>query len=411
MAAFDFSALDAKGKQKKGVLEADSARQVRQQLRDKGWTPLSVELTVKKVSAKVEKTGLFSGFSFSTQPSISTGELALVTRQLATLIESGLQIEECLRSVSLQSENPKIKSMMIAVRSKVLEGYTLANAFSEYPKAFPDLFRATVAAGEHAGHLDLVLNSLADYTESRQATQQKVKMAAMYPIILLVVCLSIVVGLLVKVVPTIVKSFASTGAELPGLTTALINVSEFLQNYWLLLVLAGVGGYLIVKWYVSNEKRRYGLHKSMLNVPLIGKISKGFNTARFASTLSILSKSGVPLVEAIKISAEVIPNLYIREIVEGAGVKVSEGSSLYKSLEGVNHFPPMMLAMIASGEASGNLESMLERTANNEDKNLEQLITTVVGLFEPLMLLFMGAVVMIIVLAIMLPIINMNNLV
>ncbi len=403
MAAFDYKALDEKGRQKKGVIEADSARQVRQQLRDKGLVPLSVEQTV-------EKQNRASGFSARGR-GLSVKDLALITRQIATLIQSGIPVEEALRAVSDQNDKPRIRSMMLAIRARVLEGHTLADSLAEFPNAFPKLYRSTVAAGEHAGHMDLVLNRLADYTESRQQARQKIQLAAIYPVILSVVAISIVVFLLTYVVPDIIEVFINNGQELPALTQGLLVVSGFLTHWGVYILVALAAVVFGFNYLLKKDKFRFSVHKKILSAPFISKMSKGMNTARFASTLSILNSSGVPLVEAIRISGEVLSNDCLKSSVMEAAVMVSEGSSLKNSLESTGYFPPMMLHMIASGESSGELDQMLERTARNQENDLEGLISTIVGLFEPLMLLFMGGVVLIIVLAIMLPILSMSNLV
>lgn len=403
MAAYEFRALDASGRQQKGVLEADSPRQVRQQLRDKGWTPLSVE-------ASVERHNRSTGFR-RRGTGLSAGDLALVTRQLATLIQSGIPVEESLYTVSQQSEKAKIRSMMMAIRAKVLEGYSLADSLGEFPNAFPTLYRSTVAAGEHAGHMDLVLERLADYTEQRQLSRQKIQLAAIYPIILSFVAVGIVVFLLGYVVPDIVKVFINNGQELPAITEILLAVSGFVTSYGiyalLLLIIAGV----VFSALMRKDAFRFRVHQTLLEVPFVKRMTRGINTARFASTLSILTSSGVPLVEAMKIAGEVLSNDCLKASVLEAAQKVREGGSLYKSLEQTGYFPPMMLHMIASGESSGELDSMLERTARNQDNDLQGLISTMVGLFEPIMLLVMGVVVLVIVMAIMLPILKMSNLV
>ncbi|MFD2231746.1 type II secretion system inner membrane protein GspF [Alkalimarinus sediminis] len=403
MAAFEYKALDTKGRQKKGVIEADSSRQVRQQLRDKGLTPLSVETTVEKES----RTRSFS----SQGKSLSVKDLALITRQIATLIQAGIPIEEALSAVSDQNDKPRIRSIMLAIRAKVLEGYTLADSMAEFPNAFPKLYRSTVAAGEHAGHMDLVLNRLADYTEARQQARQKIQLAAIYPVILSVVAISIVVFLLTYVVPDIIEVFINNGQELPALTQSLLVVSDFLSQWGLYILVALIIGFAVFQYFLKKDAFRYSVHKKILTTPFISKLSKGMNTARFASTLSILNSSGVPLVEAIRISGEVLSNDCLKSSIMDAAVMVSEGSSLTKSLENTGYFPPMMLHMVASGESSGELDQMLERTAKNQENDLEGLISAIVGLFEPLMLLVMGVVVLIIVLAIMLPILSMSNLV
>jgi general secretion pathway protein F len=402
MAAFDYKALDHKGKQKKGVIEADSARQVRQQLREKGLAPLEVTLSNEKQGTT--RSG-------SSRRRLSVKELALLTRQIATLIQSGIPIEETLSAVAAQSEKTNVRSMLLAVRAKVLEGYTLADSLGEFPSAFPTLYRSTVAAGEHAGHLDLVLNRLADYTEARQQARQKIQLAAIYPVILCFVAISIVVFLLTYVVPDIIEVFVNNGQDLPSLTQGLLAVSDFLGKWGLLIlivmILAGMG----FKFLLRKDGFRFAYHKRLLNFPFIQKISRGTNTSQFASTLSILNSSGVPLVDAMRISSEVLTNDCLKASLAEAAQKVSEGANLHNSLEQTGYFPPMMIHMIASGESSGELDEMLERTASHQESDLQGLIETIVGLFEPLMLLFMGGVVLVIVLAIMLPILNMSNLV
>ena len=405
MPAFDYVVLDEKGKQKKGVLEGDSPRQVRQQLKEKGLVPLSVETT----SQKSDKSNT-QKFSFK-RVSISAGDLAIITRQMATLLQAGLPLEEALKAVSKQQEKPKNKSMILAIRSKVVEGHSLANSLNEFPHSFPELYRATVAAGEHSGHLDLVLEQLAEYTESRYHTQKKVQGAMIYPIVLTLFAILIVVGMLTFIVPKIVTVFDDSGQELPALTQLLISASNGLQNWWWLigiLIALGITGF---KRALKNDGFRYKYHAWLLKAPLLGKINRGLDSSRVASTLSILSKSGVPLVEAMRISGQVAGNVCIKESVIQGADKLKEGSSLFAALEGAGHFPPMMMQMIASGENSGELDSMLARAATNQERELSDLIDTIVALFEPLMLVVMGGVVMLIVLSIMMPILSMNSLV
>ena len=403
MAAFEYIALDAAGHQRKGLIEADSARLARQLLRDKNWSPLDV----KQAKAREEKGA--GGFSIG--QGLSARDLALVTRQLATLVQAALPIEEALRAAAAQSTSQKIKSMLLAVRARVMEGHSLAAALKEYPSAFPDLYRATVAAGEHAGHLGLVLDQLADYTDQRQQSRQKIQLALLYPVILMVASLTIVGFLLGYVVPDVVKVFVNTGQELPALTRGLIATSDVVKNWGWLMVLGGVGGVMGLRLMLRDEKRLRLWHAFVLRVPLVGGLTRATNTARFASTLAILNRSGVPLVEALSISAAVIANLRIRDKVIEAAQKVREGSSLTRALDATQEFPPMMLHMIASGEKSGELDQMLARTARNQENDLGAQVALLVGLFEPFMLVFMGAVVLVIVLAILLPILSLNQLV
>jgi general secretion pathway protein F len=402
MPAYEYKALDARGKQKQGVVEADAPRAVRQLLREKGLTPLAVEPAVQKRTASNPLSG---------GGSLAAADLALITRQLATLIQSGIPIEQTLSATAQQTTKPRIRSMLIAIRAKVMEGYTLADSLGEFPKAFPRLYRSTVAAGEHAGHLDLVLNRLADYTENRQEARQKIQLAAIYPIILSFVAIAIVVFLLTYVVPDIIDVFLKQGQELPALTQAMLAMSEFLSSYGVYLVILLVAGFMAFRYALTKPAIRMRFHKRLLHLPLFSGMVRGINTARYASTLSILTTSGVPLVDAMRIAGEVLSNDYLRQELKDAARKVSEGGSLHRALDQSGYFPPMMLHMIASGEASGELDSMLERTAKMQENTLQSKMAAIVGLFEPMMLLIMGVVVLIIVMAIMLPILNMSNLV
>ena len=406
MAAFEYTALTDRGKEEKGILEADSSRQVRQILRDRGLSPLTVVVTREQGDS--ETNNPFAEFF---KPSLSIRERALLTRQLATLIAAGLPVEEALLAVSKQSENLKTQLMMSTVRSKVMEGFSLANSFAEYPKAFPDLYRATVAAGESAGHLDLVLNRLADFTESQQESRARIQQAMVYPVILFALTVSILAGLLGYVVPDIVKVFADTGQQLPALTIMIIAASEFVTDYGLmgivLLVTIGYG----VNRTLHVSRFRLAYDRRLLHLPLVAKMSRGLNTAQFASTLSILSRSGVPLVDALKIAGEVISNTWLREKIAEATIKVSEGTSLNVALEQSGYFPPIMLYMIASGEASGELDDMLSRVSNHMQQDVELLLGVLLSLFGPLMLVVMGGAVFTIVMAILLPIMNLNQLV
>lgn len=403
MAAFEYLALDPRGREQKGLIEADSPRQARQLLRDKQWSPLEVK------QARAREDSGAGGWRFGR--GLSARDLALVTRQLSTLVQAALPIEEALRAAAAQSSSQKIKSMLLAVRARVMEGHSLAASLREYPSAFPELYRATVAAGEHAGHLGLVLDQLADYTDQRQQSRQKIQLALLYPVILLVASLAIVVLLLGYVVPDVVKVFVNTGQDLPALTTGLIAVSEVVQSWgWLILLGIVVAGFAM-RQALRDEgiKRRW--HALILRIPLVGRLARATNTARFASTLAILTRSGVPLVDALGIAAAVIANLRIRDKVIEAAQRVREGGSLTRALDATGEFPPMMLHMIASGEKSGELDQMLARTARNQENDLAAQISLLVGLFEPFMLVFMGAVVLVIVLAILLPILSLNQLV
>lgn len=403
MAAFEYKALDANGKETKGVLEADNSRQVRQILRDKGWMALSVEETRQQEAQKRKQIALFN--------SVSATDLSLVTRQLSTLVRSGLPVEEALQAVSQQTEKPRLKSMMMGVRSRVLEGHSLATALGDYPHVFNELFRSTVEAGEQSGHINTVLDRLADYTEGRQQLQQKMMMALLYPVLISIVAVVVVVLLLAYVVPQVVEMFNHIGQELPALTVGMIATSDFITAYGIyvaaLLVLLFIG----FQYMLKNDgfKRQY--HKFLLKIPLISRLVRGLNTARFARTFSILAASGVPILDAMRISSQVLVNLPMRDAVAEASDRVREGAGISQSLAASGYFPAMTIHLIASGESSGKLEEMLERSADSQEREMEALLGTIMGLFEPLMILFMGATVLVIVLAIMMPILDMNQLV
>ncbi|AYC33516.1 type II secretion system protein GspF [Pseudomonas cavernae] len=404
MAAFEYLALDPKGRQQKGVLEADSPRQVRQLLRERQLAPLEVKTTRTRDQAA-------SGGGFHFARGLSARDLALLTRQLATLVQAALPIEEALGAAAAQASAPRIQAMLLAVRARVLEGNSLAASLKEFPTAFPELYRATVAAGEHAGHLGPVLEQLADYTEQRQQSRQKIQLALLYPLILMVTSLIIVGFLLGYVVPDVVRVFVDSGQTLPLLTRGLIAVSDLVKSWGWLLVLALIGGVLGLRQALREEHLRQRWHAFLLRVPLLGRLMRATDCARFASTLAILTQSGVPLVDALGIAAEVIGNRVIRAEVVEVAQKVREGGSLTRALEASGQFPPMMLHMIASGERSGELDQMLARTARNQENDLGAQVALLVGLFEPFMLVFMGAVVLVIVLAILLPILSLNQLV
>lgn len=400
MATFTYLAIDETGKKRSGAVEGDTARSVRQNLRDKGWFPLEVDQNIEKQQKSV--------FSFSS-PALSVSDLSMVTRQLSTLVGSGMPLEECLIAVAEQNEKNKIRNMIMSVRSRVLEGFSLSSAFAEFPRSFSTLFCATVDAGEQAGHLDVVLEKLADYVEEQNVLQKSIMLASVYPVILVLIALSVVTYLLQAVVPDILDVFISSNRELPGPTQMLLNFTGFLDQHGYKIILILV--LIVLSWFWWNKKpnRRKLKDRLMLRLPLIGKFIRGFNTARFASTLSTLGSSGVPLVDAMKIASQVIVNLHIKSAIEDATRQVSEGGALATSLKSTGFFPPMMIHMVSSGETSGDLDAMLERTAKTQEKSLKELIQVLVALLEPLMLVIMGVIVLIIVMAVVLPITQINT--
>ena len=403
MGAFEYVAMDQSGKQSKGLLEGDTPRHVRQLLRDRNLLPVSVTEVAQKEARRQR--------SFSLRRGMSPGELALITRQLASLSQSGLPLEEALLAVSQQNDQPRTKSMLLGVRAKVMEGHALADGFSEFPQAFPELYRATVAAGEQSGHLDVVLERLADYTEARQELRQRVTNALVYPIALVVMAVGIISFMLATVVPKIVNVFENTAAELPALTSGLIASSDFLRAYWLFVII-GLGIVSYATWWILQKdgpRRRY--HAALLRMPIVGRLTRGVNTARFTRTLSILAGSGVPILESLNISAEVIENLPMRDAVMEATLRVREGGSIAKSLAASKLFPPMMIHLVSSGEAGGRLEEMLSRAAAGQEREVDGLIAALLGILQPLLIVIMGAIVLTIVLAILLPIFEINNLI
>lgn len=407
MAAFSYQALDSNGKKVKGVLEGDSPRQIRQLLKEKGLKPLEVETTSEHGGGK-NKT---AGGGRLRRARMKTTEMALFTRQLSTLVQSGLPLDEALKAVANQSAKQHIKSLVLEIRSKVLEGHSLAYALGEFPRVFSNMYIAMVKAGEHAGFLGIVLERLADHVEGSQYTQQKIKMAMIYPVILVMIAFSVIATLMVMVVPKLVKIFENSNTELPALTRALIAISDYLVDYGLYtLVIAGLLAYGIVRLF-REPRRRYWLHGALLRMPVLANTFRTIESARFASTLSILIASGVPLLEAIRIAAAVLNNEVMREVCQDVALAVQEGGSFSKALEQTGEFPPMLVHMVASGEASGELENMLERVAKNQERELEMTLGTLMGVMEPALIVFMGVMVMLIVLSILMPIFEMNTMI
>ncbi|EEW11985.1 type II secretion system inner membrane protein GspF [Vibrio mimicus] len=403
MAAFEYKALDAKGRHKKGVIEGDNARQVRQRLKEQGLVPIEVVETQTKAARSRSK-----GMGF--KRGISTPDLALITRQLATLVQSGMPLEECLRAVAEQSEKPRIRTMLVAVRAKVTEGYTLSDSLGDYPHVFDELFRSMVAAGEKSGHLDSVLERLADYAENRQKMRSKLQQAMIYPVVLVVFAVGIVAFLLAAVVPKIVGQFVQMGQALPASTQFLLDASDFLQNWGIWLLIGLMLAISLVRWALTKPDIRLNWDRRVIHLPVIGKIARGLNTARFARTLSICTSSAIPILDGMRVAVDVMTNQFVKQQVLAAAENVREGSSLRKALEQTKLFPPMMLHMIASGEQSGELEGMLTRAADNQDSSFESTVNIALGIFTPALIALMAGMVLFIVMATLMPILEMNNL-
>jgi general secretion pathway protein F len=405
LAAFQYIALDPSGRQRKGVLEGDSVRQIRQMLRDQGLTPLDVDATSERKSTSPATRRI----RFARN--IGGLDRVLVTRQLATLIAASLPIEEALGAVAQQSEKQHVSALVMAIRSRVLEGHSLASSLAQFPSSFNQLYRSTVAAGEQSGHLDKVLENLADYTERQFDASRDVGLALFYPIVLFLLALGIVGIMMVYVVPDMVSVLENMNQELPIATRFLSALSETTRDWWWLLLAGGAALVFGVRWLLAQPNIRLAWDRRKLSIPLVTRIARANTAAVYANTLSILTSSGVPVVEAMNIASEVVSNTWLRRRLADATQRVSEGSSMRAALEGVGHFPPMVLHMVASGESSGELDTMLDRVAIYQQAEVERIVTTLVRMFEPLMLVMMGGLVAFIVVAVLLPILNMNQLV
>lgn len=412
MTAFRFAAADGAGKESSGVIEADSARLARQLLRGRGLVPLTVE--------PVAGEGQRAGLQLALGRRLSQTELAVITRQLASLLGAQLPVADALTVMVEQSEKPQIRELMAAIRTDVLAGSSLSNALARHPRQFPDIYRALIAAGEESGKLGAVLGSLADYVEDRAKLQQKITLAFVYPVIVTLVALAVVIGLLTYVVPQVVQVFANTKQALPWLTRALIALSDFVRAYgWVVLALV-VAAAFVVRRMLKVEAVRLRWHTRLLQMPVAGVLSRSLNTARFASTLAILAGGGVPMLRALQAAGETVNNLAMRTRVLEATQRVREGYSLARALRASGDedkqpgrarlFPPVLIHLIASGEATGKLPEMLGRAADIHAREAERRAMFFTSLLEPILILSMGVVVMLIVLAVLLPIIEINQL-
>lgn len=410
MGAFNYQALDAKGKTVKGVIEGESERHVRSILRSRQLKPLEVKSSHKREKATAGKSG---GRKLSLGGGVKLGyrDIALVTRQLASLVQSGLPLDEVLHAAATQSRKPQIKSLLLQVRSRVLEGLSLAQAMGESPRAFNTLYRAMVKAGESAGFLGPVLEQLAEYTETSQETRQKIQMAMMYPVVLMCVSMGVVTALMAFVVPKLTGMFTQTKQKLPAITEILIGTSDFIVNYGIFLLAGIVGAIILLRHLLKEPKRQTKWHRLLLKLPIFGEFIRTAEAARWANTLGLLVKSGVPLLEGLRISSQVLSNKVMQAAGMSVAVSVQEGSSLHRSLDQVGEFPPLLIQMAASGEANGQLADQLLHAARNQEKELSFTLSTMMGLLEPAMILFMAGIVFFIVMAIMLPIFQMNQMV
>lgn len=399
MGAFQYQALKKNGSTKKGVLEADSERHARQLLREQGLIPTQIHVLAQQRSGA------------KTKGKISAADLALFTRQLATLLAAGIPVEESLRGVSEQTEKDKVRELIIGVRAKVLEGYGLAQAMSQYSHAFPELYRATVGSGEQTGHLDVVLEKLADYTENQQQTKQKVQQALIYPTIMIFVSISIICFLLSFVVPKIIEVFTSSGQTLPEMTEILISISYFIKSYGLYVLVIIILALIAFKKSLNNIKIKTAWHRILLKLPIASYLIITVNVARYIHTFGILFAAGVSVLETMRVAGSLVTNVVMRQAFDAATVKVREGGGISEALKDTGYISPMAIHLIASGEKSGQLSAMMERSANHLDNEVKRLVDTSLTLLEPLVILFMGAIVLFIVLATLLPIFSMEQLI
>lgn len=399
MAAYHYYALSKKGTTLKGVIEADSERQARQLLRAQGLIPTEVYRLAKQKLSRHRKDKL------------SSSELSLLTRQLATLLAAGIPLEESLRGVAEQTEKDKPRELIIGIRSKVLEGYSLAQALGDFPHAFPELYRATVGAGEQTGRLDVVLEKLADYTENQQATRQKIHQALIYPLLMIIVSTGIISFLMAFVVPKIIDVFASSGQSLPQMTNVLIYLSHIIKTYGLYMALGLIIGLVIFKRSLTNSTIKMAWHRLLLKLPVVSYLSRSVNVARYVHTFGILFSAGVSVLETMRVSSSLVSNQIMRIAFDKATTKVREGASISLALKETYFLSPMAIHLIASGEKSGQITSMMEKTASHLDNEVQRLIDTALTLLEPLVILLMGGVVLFIVLATLLPIFSMEQLV
>ncbi|MRX06752.1 type II secretion system protein GspF [Pseudoduganella sp. FT25W] len=405
MPAFRYEAVDAGGATKKGVLNSDSARSARAELRTQGLVPLKVDA----ISAQVDASGVARSRGFGER--LSSTELALFTRQLASLLEAGLPLEQAFTALLEQAERPYLRDLIASVRSEVIGGDSLSAVLGRHPRDFAEIYRALVASGEQIGQLSRVLSRLADYIERRNALVQKVRLAFTYPAIVTVVAFSIVIFLLTYVVPQIVSVFANTKQKLPFLTIVMLAVSDFVRHYGIVVAIALVGAWTMWRRALQNPALKRRWHTWLLTAPLYGKFERSLNTARFASTLAITTGSGVPILRALETSRDTLNNVAMQELVEEASDGVREGVSLARALSAQKHFPPMLIHMIRAGEITGELPAMLDRAAAAQEADLERRTLTIAGLLEPALILAMGVVVLLIVLAVLMPIIEINQLV
>ncbi|WP_111641564.1 type II secretion system inner membrane protein GspF [Marinimicrobium alkaliphilum] len=412
MGAYSYRALNEAGKTVKGILEGDSERQVRTQLRAKKLKPLDVESASAGARADKPSQGFdLKLFRRGVRTKINAKDLSLMTRQLASLVKSGLPLDEALQATARQQQKPNNERILLQVRAKVLEGFSLAQALNENPGAFNDMYRAMVRAGESSGYLGPVLERLAEYTQKSQIIQSKLRSATIYPAVLLTFALLVIVALMAFVVPDLIGIFQHQETQLPLLTRMLIATSDFVVGYGVYVLIAIIGAVWGVKRLLRAPKRLRTWHAWQLKLPVMGNLVRQINSSRFASTLGLLTNSGVPLLQALNIAGQVMTNKILQENVQEVAEAVHEGTSLHKAMNNVGGFPPLLVQLVSSGESNGTLPEQLENAAEDQERELEMMLGVAMGLLEPLTVVFMGGAVGLIVLAILMPIFEMNTLI
>lgn len=403
MDAYEYKSLDESGKTKSGVLQADTQKHVRQILRDQGLIPVEIKrVDAQQISGHTEK-------KFKT--TLRAGELPIIIRQLSTLMKAGLPLAEALSTTIEQSDHKNSKKILMTCRGKLMEGHTLAYAMALFPKAFDELITTSIEAGEQSGHLDEVLLRLAQYLEQRQDMSKQSWMALLYPLILIVTSIAVVSGLMVYIVPKVIQVFENNHAELPAITRALVYLSDWIRHYgiyFVILLLVAIVAFVIA---LQNKQFKYNWHRFLLKLPLAGGFIKVSQSAKFTRTLGILTKSTVPIVQALSLSSKVVKNLAIKDAIENTAAQVREGSSLSQSLKTNGYFPPMTIRLIHSGEQSGILSEMLERAADTQERDVNHRLSSIISIMQPVAILIVGMMILLIVLAMLLPIFQMNTII
>jgi len=406
MTVYAFEALASNGDTRKGVIEADSAKAARGQLRAQALVPIQVE----PVSAQ-DKAASRQNLALNRQRVFSANALTIWTRQLAGLVSSGLPLERALTSLSDEAEKAPERELVATLRSEVNSGSAFAKALAQHSREFSDIFVAVIGAGEQSGNLGLVLERLADDLEEQQALKAKLIGAALYPAIVSLVAIVIVLFLVTYVVPQVAHVFAGSKHALPLLTVIMIGFSSFVRAYGWLMLLALILGAIGARYALANAAFRQKFDAAWLNLPILGRLARSYNAARFASTLAMLAAAGVPILKALQAASETLSNQALRSDAQDALVLVREGAPLASALAQKKRFPPLLAMFARLGEQTGQLPLMLQRAAKQLSTEVQRRAMQLATLLEPLLIVAMGVVVMLIVLAVLMPIIQLNQLV